>query len=319
MENTPGALDVAAGYPLTLGGSRNLSSFALEDGPFAASDQPLSADYAVVSSDYFQVLGIHLLRGRSFTEHDSEGTTPVAIINDAMARRFWPDDDPLGKRLILKDDPTTQPLQIIGVVSDARSSLNMRPTPQFYQHYRQSPWPAMYLVVRTSADPSNLANEVRARVASVDKNQAVTEIATMERIWSRYTVEPRFYVLLLSSFGAVALALAIVGIYGVVSYSVSQRTREIGVRLAMGAAHNDIVKTVVWRAMRLTLVGLAVGLIAAFAATRAMQSWLFEVSATDLTTFVATSIVLFLVALLASYLPARRASKIDPMIALRSE
>lgn len=320
LKSAPGVEGAAAANTLTLGGSTNLSTFSVEDRPPATPDEKLSADYAVVSSEYFRVMGMRLLKGRSFTEGDRAGATPVAIINESMARRFWPDADPLGKRLILKgDQKSAEPLEIIGVVSDSRSSLNLSPAPQIYQPFLQSPWPAMYLVVRTSADPASLAGEMRASVASVDKNQPVTEIATMRNIWSRYTVEPRFYLLLLCSFAAVAVALAVVGIYSVVSYSVTQRTREIGIRMAMGAAQSDVVKLVVARAMRLTLIGLGVGLMAALAMTRVMESWLFEVSATDPATFVGISVALFLVALLASYLPAHRAGKTDPMIALRCE
>lgn len=320
IKSAPGVEGAAAANPLTLGGSTNLKTFSVEDRLPATSDEKLSAEYAVVSSEYFRVMGIRLLKGRSFTEGDRAGATPVTVINESMARRFWADAEPLGRRLILKGDPKSEePLEIIGVVSDSRSSLNLSPAPLIYQPFLQSPWPAMYLVVRTSGDSASLAGEVRASVASVDKNQPVTEMATMGKIWSRYTVEPRFYLLLLSSFAAVAVALAIVGIYGVVSYSVTQRTREIGIRMAMGAGQYEVVKSFVGRAMRLTLIGLAAGLVAAFASTRVMESWLFEVSATDPATFVGISVALFLVALLASYLPARRASKMDPMIALRCE
>lgn len=320
LKTTPGIEGAAAAYPLTLGGSTNLSMFSIEERNASTPDEKLSADYAVVSPEYFRVMGIRVLAGREFAEADRSGGISVAVINESMVSRFWPGEDPLGKRLILKGDTkSAQALEIIGVVSDSRSSLNVSPVPQIYQTFLQSPWPAMYLVARTAADPAPMAAAMRAGVAAVDKSQPVAEITTMRKIKSRYTVEPRFYMLLLCAFAAVAMVLAMVGIYGLVSYSVIQRTREIGIRMAMGAQQGRMVRLVVGHSIKLTLMGLAAGLIAAFAATRVLASWLFEISAADPATFVGISILVFLVALLASYLPARRVGKMDPMIALRSE
>jgi len=319
LETAPGIEEAAAAYPLTLGGSTNTISLTTgEDGLNSTSDR-VSVDSAVVSRTYFRVMRMRILEGRSFSMEDGPGASPVAVINESFSRRFFEDSDPLGKHLRLGDAKNPEPVQIIGVVSDARSSLNISPAPQVYINYLQSPWPAMYLVARGSGGAENLVGAVRETVATLDRNQPVSEIATMRSIWARYTVGTRFYSVLLGSFASVALILAIVGIYGAVSYLVSQRTREIGIRMAMGAKESDVIKLIVGYGMKLTLIAMAIGLIVAWVCTRLMTSLLFEIKSTDAQTYAAISLMLFFVSLSASYLPARRVCRMDPMSAIRQK
>jgi putative ABC transport system permease protein len=255
-----------------------------------------------------------------------------------MARRFWPGEEPIGKRLKL-GSPDQQHtwggiwLTIVGVVGDVRSqSLETEAQPEMFLSYLQNPWrglpskPYMTLVsrtmaltVRSSTDPTNLVAAIRKKVAEVDREQPLTNVMTMEQILSTSIAPRRFNTLLLGLFAALALILAAIGLYGVISYSVSQRTREIGIRMALGAQQRDVLKLVVRQGMILALVGVTIGIAAAFALTRVMSTLLFGVSATDPVTFIIIPLLLAGVALLASYIPARKATKVDPMVALRYE
>jgi putative ABC transport system permease protein len=246
----------------------------------------------------------------------------VAVVSEAMARRFWPGEDPLGKRFAPgKPDSPDDWITVIGVVGDVRQfNLDADPKPQMYLTYEQAGFFApRHLVVRTQVEPRSLASAVRAAVWSIDKDQPVSNVSTMEEVLADSIARQRFSMLLLGVFASVALVLAAVGIYGVMSYSVAQRTHEIGIRMALGARPRDVLRLAVGQGLKLVLVGVAAGLVASFALTRVMASLLFGVSATDPATFVTISLVLVGVAALASFIPARRATKVDPLIALRYE
>jgi putative ABC transport system permease protein len=275
----------------------------------------------VVSPHYFETMGIQLLRGRQFEAQDRADSPAAVVISETMARRFWPGEDPTGKRIAAgRPESPADWITVVGVVRDVRQfELNAEPKPQMYLSYEQD-WPFFapsHLVVRTQAEPRSLAAAVRSAVWSIDKDQPVSNVSTMEDVLSDSIARQRFSMLLLGLFAAVALLLAAVGLYGGMSYSVAQRTHEIGIRMALGAQSRDVLKLAVGQGLRLVLIGVVLGLAAAFTLTRVMSSLLFGVSATDPTTFIAISLVLIGVAALASYIPARRAAKVDPLIALR--
>jgi len=271
------------------------------------------------SASYFRALGMPIVAGREFDRKDLPTSTGVAIINEAMAQASWPGEDPLGKRM--KMGVETQPwLTVVGVVKDIRSRLGMTPTPQVYLPYTQSPaFGPRDLVLRTQMEPDSLAATVRREVWAIDKDQPVADIKTMEQLLSASIERPRFNTLLFAIFSALALVLAGVGIYGVMSYTITQSTREIGIRMALGARPRDVLKLTMCKGLLLTVTGVAIGLFAAFGLTRVMSSLLFGVSATDPLTFALIALLLTGVALAACYVPARRATKIDPMAALRYE
>ena len=271
------------------------------------------------SASYFRALGMPIVAGREFDAKDLPASTGVAIINEAMAQASWPGEDPIGKRM--KMGVETQPwLTVVGVVKNIRVRLGMTPTPQVYLPYTQSPaFGPRDLVLRTRMEPESLSAAVRREVWAIDKDQPVADIKTMEQLLSASIERPRFNTLLFAIFSALALALAGVGIYGVMSYTITQSTHEIGIRMALGARPRDVLKLTMSKGLRLTVTGVVIGLFAAFALTRVMSSLLFGVSATDPLTFVLIALLLTGVALLACYVPARRATKIDPMVALRYE
>ena len=277
----------------------------------------------VVSPHYFRAMGIQLLRGRDFDERQDRVDSPaVVVINETMARYFWPGEDPLGKRVTPgRPDSPEDWCQVVGVVKDVRQfQLNADPKPQMYLLYAQAEFFApRHLVVSTAVEPLGLASAVRKTVWEIDKDQPVSDVSTMEEVLSESIARQRFSMLLLAVFAGVALLLAAVGLYGVMSYSVAQRTREIGLRMALGAQERDVLRMVVGQGLKLVLAGVLIGLAAAFALTRLMSSLLFGVSATDPATLVTISLLLVGVAVLASYVPARRATKVDPLIALRYE
>lgn len=317
LQSIPGVQSAAAisRLPLTPGNSGRGVTIAgrpddSDDGPFG--------DYRVISPDYFGAMGIPLLKGRVFTEADNGDASPVGIINKTMAQRYWPDKDPLGQRMRIDDgDPW---MEIVGVVGDVKHfGLDSQARTEFYVPYTKDPWPFMTAVVRSSSNPKSLADAMRNEVWAVDKDLPVPDIKTMDQLLSGSVAPRRFNMLLLAIFAAVALVLAAVGIYGVMSYSVTHRTREIGIRMALGAKQSDVVKLVVGQGIMLALIGVGIGLAGAFALTRVLASLLFEVGTTDPATFVAISILLTGVALGACFVPARKAAKVDPMIALRYE
>ena len=275
------------------------------------------ADYRNASPDYFRTMGIPLLKGRVFTDQDVLSRPKVAIINETLARRYWPDgSNPIGHRLGFGSQ-TFAP-EIIGIVGDVKgAALNKEPSPTIYASYLQIPEAKMSLVVRAEGDPAKMIRAVEKQVWAVDKDQPMYKIRAMEQVVGESQSSSRFTLALLAIFAAVAMGLAAVGIYGVISYSVAQRTREIGIRIALGADPGDVLRLVVGQGTVLALAGVALGLAGAFGLTRVMSSLLFGVSATDPITFVGAALFLAAVAMLASYIPARRAMSVDPTVSLR--
>jgi putative ABC transport system permease protein len=281
-----------------------------------------SVNYRSVSPGYFDAVGVGVVRGRVPDERDTPGQPLVLAVNQSLARRDFPGEDPVGKRISYGIRPDGQPswFQIVGVVSDVRNmELGTEPSPEIYTSYLQDPFAGMSYVVRSSVEPESLVPSVREAVRGVDKAQPVADVRTMEQLVGEAAAEPRLNSLLLGLFACMALVLAAAGIYGVMSYAVTQRTHEIGIRIALGAQGRDVLRFVVGQGMTLALAGVGLGLVAALALTRVMASLLYGVSATDPLTFAGVALLLSLVALLASYVPARRATKIDPMVALRYE
>jgi putative ABC transport system permease protein len=281
----------------------------------------VQAEKPKVTPGYFRAMEIPLLRGRTFTWADNERSLPVAIISRMAAELYWPNEDPIGKRVSIYDGDERGPVwrEVVGIVGDIRhDGLKERVRPGIYVPVLQSPTFIMVLAVRTRMDPSSLSAAIRRAVMAVDKDQPVF-LRTMEQAVSDSMSDRRFQMTLLGVFAAVALLLAAIGVYGVISYSVSQRTHEIGVRMALGAQRRDMLRLVMGQGMRLALTGVAVGLVAAFAMTRVLSSLLYGVTATDPGTFAGVSLLLVGAAFLACYIPARKATKVDPMVALRYE
>jgi putative ABC transport system permease protein len=319
----PGVEAVGAVSHLPLTGAEELDGFEIEGRPGPESGENVqSADFRVVSTDYFSAMKIPLVRGRYFTEQDTADAPGVIIIDETLARRFFSDEDPIGKRMNEAGSPTPRGyLTVVGVVGGVKhSSLDAEPKPAMYVSYLQSPWLDMTLTVRTSGAPAeNLAGAVRQEVWALDKDQPVARVATMKSLFARAVAPQRFQMLLVGLFAAVALLLSVVGIYGVMAYSVTQRTHEIGIRMALGAQRRDVFKLLMGQGMTQAFIGILLGLAGAFALTRLMSSLLYGVSATDPLTFAGVSLLLAAVALLACYVPARRAMRVDPMVALRYE
>jgi predicted permease len=315
---------VAAGYTTSvpLGWKGGANGFTIENRPPEPGASP-NAIHRQVSAGYFQTMGIALRKGRYFDDREGQQSMPVAIINETMARQYWPNDDPLGKRFRL-GVPNAPWLTIVGVVADVRQmGMDVPVKSEMYFPYRQiasHPWYGPRdLVIRTNGDPMKLVAAVRQEVHAVNSDQPVSNIGTMEEKLIRETGSRRLGMILLATFAGLALLLASLGIYGVLSYFVEQQKPEIGVRLALGAQPGDILGMVLKKGMGWALIGVGIGSLAAFALTRLMASLLFEVSATDPATFVIIPLLLMSVALVACYLPARRATKVDPMVALRYE
>ena len=319
VRSLPGVEAVGAVAPLPLSGNGISFSFNVIGRPEPPPGQGLSASARFITPDYFRALGIPLRKGRAFTDQDKAGTPPVLIVNEAFARRYFPDEEPLGKRLRLGYNRLEG--EIVGVVGDVRgTSLSVPGSPEYYIPEAHGAWSDMSLVVRTStSDPSAFAPALRAAVGEMDKEQPLYDVRPMSALVARSVARQRFSMTLIAIFAGLALALAAVGIFSVMSFLVAQRTHEIGIRMALGAQPRDILRMVVGHGMTLTLVGVGLGLLAAFALTRLMVSLLYQVSATDPFVFGGIALLLPLVALLACYVPARRATRVDPMVALRYE
>jgi len=277
--------------------------------------------HTVVFGNYLQALGIPLKRGRYFTDQDRSVASGVLLINETMARRFWPNEDPLGKRLKWGLPGSVNPwLTIVGVVGDVKDGrLNAETRPHTYEPYVQNQIRFLKVVLRGARRPESLAAAMRAQVWALDRDLPVSDLQTMEQVIVDSVAPQRFNTILLGSFAAVALVLACVGIYGVMAYLVTQRTQEIGIRMALGAQQRDVFQSVVGQAMILVLIGLAIGLVAALCLTRLLSSLLYGIGATDPVTYMIVSFVLMGVAFLASVIPGYRASRVDPMVALRCE
>jgi putative ABC transport system permease protein len=290
--------------------------------PIAPGDEP-SLQTRSVMGDYFRVMKIPLRAGRDFNAQDFAGKAPlVGIANDATVRQYFPNEDPLGKRVRWARDPEVHWITIVGVVGDVKHfGLDLPDEPTLYSPYTQiSPWKRwMTFVARSQSEPATLAQLVKRQIWKVDSQLPVSKVKTMSEVSAASFDARRFNMLLLAIFAGLALVLAAVGIYGVMSYAVTQRTQEIGIRMALGARATDVLTLIIRNGMALTMIGVVIGLAGAFALTRLLSTLLFGVKPTDTPTFLAVSAVLVLVALLACYVPARRATKVDPLVALRYE
>jgi len=313
----PGVVSVGGIDMMPLSGYYSGGGFTIEGRPAPETWRQMSAQHCIATPEYFRTMGIPLRQGRLFGEQERSGSEAVAIINDTMARRFWPGMDPIGHRIRFMGG---NPMTIVGIVGDIRHNGPAREAgPQLYIPYEQWPSALLFLAVRTVSDPLRLASAVRAEIRQMDPGLPVARLRTMEQALSDWVAGPRIITMLLGSFAAFALVLACMGLYGVTAYSISQRTHEVGVRMALGAGRLDVLRLVLGDAMLLVLPGLAIGLAGAFAVTRVLSSLLYRVTATDPTIFTAVPVLLAAVAVLAGYLPARRAARIDPVEALRYE
>jgi putative ABC transport system permease protein len=319
-EATPGVESAAAVNYLPLGGSNSSDAFLIEGTPEPPPGQDFIGRYRVCTPRFFETLGIKILKGRAFTEQDKASSPLVIIVNETLAKRFWPNIDAVGKRMRFSCPLEKCPwMEVVGVVQDVRHGLNVPVTPDFYLPLAQDPWNSMVLVAKTKVEPMALAATLRQQVWSIDKDQPVFDVKTMQEVRALSVSLYSFSSVMLGIFAVVALILAAIGIYGVMAFAVTQRTHEIGIRMALGARATDVLALVVRNGMRLAVIGLVVGLAGAWGVTRYLSSLLVGVSATDAITLITVSIGLLIVALLACYIPARRATKVDPLVALRYE
>lgn len=320
MKSLPGVRDasVVSNVPLT-----DLDyelTFQIEGRPPSKPGEALVADYTVIGNDYFRTMNIALRRGRVFTNQDAAGSPEVIVVSDAFVKRYFQHEEPIGRRIVFDGDDKT-PREIVGIVADIkRNGLDTDVEPELYISHLQRPERRLNLVIRSEAsDPAQLMQAARAEVKNFDPGQIVWRAQTLEDLLGTSVAPRRFNMLLLGIFASVALVLAAVGLYGVMSYSVSWRTHEIGIRMALGAKRADVLRLVIRQGMTMTLIGLALGLIGAVALSRVIAGLLYGVSPKDPLTFAGVSIVLLAVALLACLVPARRATRVNPIVALRSE
>ena len=320
IESVPGVKTAGAD-----GGGANVF-FQPQGQPPAAPGQEPTAAYKIVTPDYLKSMGTPLVAGREFTERDNESASPVAIVSETVARRYWPHSSPLGSHLSVlarvysgKNSGTSQPLEIVGVVRDVRNDDLWRPEAAVYVPFAQNPVPGAFLAVRTAVPPMSVVPALRDAVLSLDKEQPVNRIRTMNDIVSETYGTIRFPMTLLWIFSALALLLSAVGIFGVMSYTVSRRTQEMAIRMALGASRREVLRLVLREGLGVTLFGVALGLAGALVLSRVMAGYVYGITSTDPLTFAVASLLLTSVALLASYLPARRAARIDLVTALRYE
>jgi putative ABC transport system permease protein len=315
----PGVRGVALTVSLPIDGSFWNGLFTATDKPAPPRKDLPDAAMAAVTPNYFEVMGIGLRTGRTFSTTDIEKAPLVTVINEALARRIWPGEDPIGKRLKLGYPESPFPArEVVGVVADIKLNGVERSTPmQAYFPFTQMAWTNFSIVVRTTGEPLQLAGSVERAIHTLDKDLPVTAIRSMDQLLGNAHAARRLNLIVLASFAGLALLLAAVGIYGVIAYSVKQRTHELGIRMALGAQAGDVLKLILAQGLRLALLGVVLGLGAAVGLTRWMESLLFEVRPTDPLTFTVIAAVLVLVALFACWIPAWRATKVDPLVALR--
>jgi putative ABC transport system permease protein len=327
LRAAPGVRAVAFSNVLPMQGWGDGMPFLIAGRAFVDRANRRACFYKRVTGSYFRTLEIRLLRGRTFSGDDTRGGAPVTVINEEMARRYFKGEDPLGKRILIQEILYGQPglgpeipWEVVGIVGDEQTgSLIDTKSPGVYVTFDQSPTNDLNMVLRASLDPRMLTSAIHAAVRAVDKDQAIADLETLEQIKSGTVSSDRMQTMLLAIFAALALLLAAIGIYGVISYSVTQRTHELGIRAALGASRGSLLGMVIRRGMQLTLIGLAIGVAGALALTRLLASLLFGISPRDPVTLIVVAAVLSTVALLACYIPARRAAGIDPLVALRYE
>ena len=322
LQSLPGAQSAGLTEIVPLDGATESTAIRFSDHPPTSTLDIPMANYTMVSPGYFSAVGTPILRGRPFLDSDTANSMPVAIISAALAKKYWRGQDPIGKEIAPRSlaFPTET---IVGIAADVkRLSLREAPPPEMYVPYTQKVWPSlltMDVVLRTTQDPASVAPGARQAIHSVDPDLPIAKVKTLNDLVDDSVAQPRFAMLLLGAFGGLALLLAMIGMYGVISYNVAQRTQEIGIRIALGAQRRNIFEMVLGHGLRLAVLGIAIGLAAAFAVTQVMTSFLYGVQATDPLTFTAVALLLVLVALFACYIPARRAMRVDPMVALRYE
>jgi putative ABC transport system permease protein len=316
-----GLQDSALAVPLPILDNFINLPFTIAGNPPLPQGKANTANYVSAGPQYFRVMGIPLIRGRLFSVDDTSSTPPVALISEMMAKRYFPRENPLGRRLIFGFPPYGNvSREIVGVVADIHDvSLVKEPGPMMYVPFAQAPFWGAEVVVRSELSTAEVAAAVRTETHNIDPGLPVTDIETLPQALHASVAEPRFRTLLLALFGAIALLLAAVGIYGVISFSVSRRTQEIGVRMALGATPASLRRLVIGESAKLALFGLAAGIPVALILTHFLSTMLFAVTPTDPLTFTGVAILLTLVAAVAAYLPARRAMRVDPMVALRCE
>jgi putative ABC transport system permease protein len=321
LDGLPGVQGAAAIGTIFLTATPASTNFSIEGRPDFRPEESVEIPYDGITPDFFSVMNIPLLDGRTFRAADTAQSPPVVIINETMAKRFWPNEDPLGKRIRYGGEESTAPyMTIIGVVADMRRTGFDAPVrDETFRPYTQRVVSFFTLVVRTTGDPLAAVPAIRAQVRSLDAEQPVFEIASMDQLLSSMVAQRRFSMTLLVTFAALALVLGVVGVYGVTSYLVAQRTREVGVRLALGAQPAQVVGMVVRQGMVVAAIGLGVGLAGALVAGRLMTGLLYGVSPYDAATLAAVAAVIALATLVANWLPALRAAHVDPLTALRSD
>ncbi|HXQ70399.1 MAG TPA: ABC transporter permease [Pyrinomonadaceae bacterium] len=316
----PGVQSAAAVNYLPLGGSNSSDAYLIEGEAEPAPGNENIGRYRTCTPDYFTTMQIPIVRGRAFTEQDKAGAPLVIIVNETLARKHWPGQDAIGKRIRFDAPLDKAPwMEVVGVIKDVKHELTLEVTPEYYLPHAQDVWRSMVVVARTTVDPASLAGSIRQDVWAIDKDQPVFDVRTMEEVRSLSVGLQQFNSVMIGIFAGVALLLAAIGIYGVMAFAVTQRTREIGIRMALGACKTDVLRLIVVNGMRLAFIGLAIGLIASWALTRFIAGLLFGVEPTDPLTFSVVSTCLLSAAFLACYLPARRATKVDPLEALRYE
>jgi putative ABC transport system permease protein len=319
VQQLPGVEAAGLTIVLPLSGSNTDSSFAIEGRVRRPNEPGPDEELRIITPDYFRVLKTPLLQGRLFAESDNADAPGVAIINDALAKKYWPNEDALGKQITFSDTRKPDPkwLTIVGIVRSIRHrGLDIDPAPEYYLPLAQSAQSDMILTARSTQDPRGLASAIRREIQSIDPDQPIANVRTLENVTADSVAPRRMSMVLLGAFAGIALLLATVGIYGVISYLVIQRTHEIGVRMALGAQRSDVLRLVVGHAAKLVGIGAVIGLVLAFFSTRTLSAFLYTVGAFDVATFVFVTIALAAVALIASYIPALRATRADPMIAL---
>jgi putative ABC transport system permease protein len=325
VRSLPGVRSAGAASFLPMGGNGSIIHFNTLGRPPKDAHQFIAAGYRTITPDYLQTLGVPLLAGRMITEVDSEAAAPVVVINAAMAHEFFGNESPLGKKMQLgalpdKDVPW---MEIVGLIGNVRPGLGLQPQSEMYLLYRQAdavlPVFQLSILLRTTLGPDAEVSALRSALRDIDRNQPLVNVRTMDDNMAASVSEPRFRAWLLGLFAFLALVLASIGIYGVMSYTVSQRMHEMGIRIAMGAQPSQVFRLVAGHGLRLALIGVGIGLVLSIAATRVLRSFLYQTSALDPLTFASVAAALISVAVLASWLPARRATKVDPLAALRYE